>query len=125
MSINRVFLSGNLTRDGEIKTTQGGTSVLTFSLAVNERRKSPANGEWTDIPNYFDCAIFGARAEAVCGYFTKGLKITLEGRLRQSQYETNEGKRSRVSVIVDEFEFMQRREQTEQTPVFDENEIPF
>ena len=65
MSINRVSISGNLTRDAELRSTAGGTSVLQFSVAVNERRKNSQTGEWEDYPNYIDCTLFGKRAEAL------------------------------------------------------------
>ena len=64
MSINRVVISGNLTRDGEIRATAGGTTVLTFGVAVNDRRRN-ASGEWEDVPNFVDCVMFGTRADAL------------------------------------------------------------
>lgn len=57
MSINRSVISGNLTRDSELRTTQSGMAVLSFSVAVNDRRKSPASGEWEDYPNYIDVSV--------------------------------------------------------------------
>ena len=65
MSINRVIISGNLTRDPELRSTAGGTSVLGFGVAVNDRRKNQQTGEWEDYPNFIDCTMFGARADAV------------------------------------------------------------
>ncbi len=65
MSINRVIVSGNLTRDPELRATTGGTNVLTFGIAVNDRRRNPQSGEWEDVPNFVDCVMFGARAESV------------------------------------------------------------
>ena len=68
MSINRVTLTGNLTREPELRATAGGTSVLQFGVAVNDRRKNAKTGEWEDVPNYIDCVMFGARAQAVANY---------------------------------------------------------
>lgn len=110
MSINRVIISGNLTRSPELRATSGGTAVLDFGVAVNERRKNPQSGEWEDRANFVDCAMFGKRAEAVEKFLSKGQKVAIEGKLRYSQWEKDGQKRSKLSVIVDELEFMSRRE---------------
>lgn len=112
MSINRVNISGNLTRDPELRTTQGGSQVLGFGVAVNDRRRNPQTGEWEDYPNYVDCTVFGARAEPLSRFLSKGSKVAIEGKLRWSQWEKDGQKRSKIEVIVDEVEFMSgRREQ--------------
>ena len=59
MSINRVNISGNLTRDPELRATAGGTQVLSFGVAVNDRRRNAQTGEWEDYPNFVDCTMFG------------------------------------------------------------------
>lgn len=82
MSINRVNISGNLTRDPELRVTTNGTQVLSFGVAVNDRRRNPQTGEWEDYPNFVDCTMFGTRAEAVKRYLSKGSKIAIEGKLR-------------------------------------------
>ena len=109
MSINRVIISGNLTRDPELRSTAGGTSVLGFGVAVNDRRKNQQTGEWEDYPNFIDCTMFGARADALNKYLSKGKKVTIEGKLRWSQWERDGQKRSKIEVIVDEIEFMSSR----------------
>ena len=109
MSINKVMITGNLTRSPELRTTQGGTAVLTFGVAVNDRRKNPQTGEWEDYPNFVDCAIFGKRAETVGKFIDKGSKVAIEGKLRYSSYERDGHKRSKLEVIVDEIEFMSRQ----------------
>lgn len=107
MSINRVIVSGNLTRDPEVRTTASGNPVMGFGIAVNDRRKNQQTGEWEDYPNFIDCTMFGARAQSVSRFLTKGSKVAIEGKLRWSQWETNEGKkRSKIEIIVDEIEFM-------------------
>lgn len=108
MSINRVALTGNLTRDAELTATAGGTQVLHFGIAVNDRRKNPQSGEWEDVPNFVDLVMFGARADAVSRYLSKGSKVAVEGRLRYSAWEKDGQKRSKLEVIVDEIEFMSR-----------------
>lgn len=111
MAINRVAISGNLTRDPELRVTGGGMQVLSLGVAVNDRRKNPQTGEWEDVPNFVDCTMFGTRAEAVSRYLSKGTKVAIEGKLRYSSWETNEGqRRSKLEVIVDEIEFMSRRD---------------
>ena len=135
MSINRVNISGNLTRDPEIRRTAGGTAVMSFGVAVNERARD-ANGEWVDRPNFVDCTMFSTRAEAVGRYLSKGGKVSIEGRLRFSQWQAQDGsKRSKLEVIVDEIEFMSRGQERQQAaptepphaPVADvyDEDIPF
>lgn len=108
MSINRVIISGNLTRDPELRSTQSGTEVLSFGVAVNDRRKNPQTNEWEDYPNFVDCTMFGNRARSVSQYLAKGTKVAIEGKIRWSQWERDGQKHSKLSVIVDELEFMSR-----------------
>lgn len=111
MSINRVNISGNLTRDPELRATAGGTQVLSFGVAVNDRRRNPQNGEWEDYPNFVDCTMFGTRGEAVSRYLSKGSKVAIEGKLRYSSWERDGQRRSKLEVIVDEIEFLSRGQQ--------------
>lgn len=109
MSINRVIISGNLTRDPDLRQTASGMPVLGLGVAVNDRRKNQTTGEWEDYPNFIDCTMFGARAEALSRYLSKGTKVAIEGKLRWSQWERDGQKRSKIEVIVDELEFMSSR----------------
>ena len=102
MSINRVCISGNLTRDPVLRSTSGGMSVLSMGVAVNDRRKNQQTGEWEDYPNFIDCTMFGARAESLSRYLNKGTKVSIEGKLRWSQWERDGQKRSKIEVVVDE-----------------------
>lgn len=111
MSINHVAITGNLTRDPELRNTAGGTAVLSFGIAVNDRRKNQQTGEWEDYPNFIDCTMFGARAQSVSRFLSKGSKVAIEGKLRWSQWERDGQKRSKIEVIVDEIEFMSQRQQ--------------
>ena len=106
MSINRVNISGNLTRDPQMRATQSGTQILSFGVAVNDRRRNPQSGEWEDVPNFIDCVVFGNRADALQRFLTKGMKVAIEGKLRWSQWEKDGQNRSKIEVIVDEVEFM-------------------
>lgn len=110
MSINRVVISGNLTRDPDLRSTASGMPVLGFGVAVNDRRKNQQTGEWEDYPNFIDCTMFGARAQSVSRFLSKGSKVAIEGKLRWSQWERDGQKRSKVEVIVDEIEFMSRQQ---------------
>ena len=110
MSINRVVLTGNLTRDPELRRTQSGMAIMSFGLAVNDRRKNSQTGEWEDYANFIDCTMFGNRGEALSNILTKGMKVAIEGKLRWSQWERDGQKRSKIEVIVDEIDFMSQRQ---------------
>ena len=117
MSINRVNITGNLTRDPELRATAGGTQMLAFGVAVNDRRKNQQTGEWEDVPNFVDCVVFGQRAEALSRFLSKGSKVAIEGKLRFSSWETKEGqRRSKLEVIVDEIDFLSRQGQQVTSP---------
>ena len=116
VSINRVNISGNLTRDPELRATQGGMQILSFGVAVNDRRRN-AQGEWEDVPNFIDCVVFGNRAEPLSRFLSKGSKVAIEGKLRYSTWETREGqRRSKLEVVVDEVEFLSRNQQNSGAP---------
>ena len=107
MSINRCNISGNIGREPELRQTQGGTQVLTFSLAVSDRKRNPQSGEWEEVTNWIPCVVFGNRAESLSRFLSKGTKCAVEGKLRQSSYKDKSGQnRSKIEVIVDEVEFM-------------------
>lgn len=84
--------------------------VLNFTVAVSERVRG-SDGGYEDRPSYIDCAVFGARAEAICRYLTKGSLVMVQGRLRQLSYADRQGqRRSKVEVMVDELEWRTRRQ---------------
>lgn len=117
MSINHVTISGNLTRDAELRSTGSGMSVLQFGVAVNERVKNNQTGEYEDRPNFVDCAMFGKRADAIAQYLAKGTKVAIEGKLRYSKWQDKDGgNRSKLEVIVDELEFMSSNQQNASQP---------
>ncbi|MCE5202631.1 MAG: single-stranded DNA-binding protein [Coriobacteriales bacterium] len=136
MSINKVIITGNLTRDPELRATGSGMSVLKLGVAVNDRRKNQSTGEWEEVPNYVDVTVFGNRAEPLSRFLSKGSRVAIEGRLRWSQWETPQGeKRNKLEVVADEVEFMSSREGNAggsytppadaPTPDLDGEEIPF
>ena len=108
MNINHVIISGNLTRDPELRMTAGGTQVLSFGVAVNDRRRNPQSGEWEDYPNFIDCTMFGNYAESMSRVLAKGMKVTIDGKLRYTAWERDGQKRSKVEVIVSHIEAMSR-----------------
>ena len=118
MSINRVVVSGNLTRDPELRVTPGGTQVLGFGVAVNDRRRNQQTGEWKDYPNFIDCTMFGNRAEALSRILRKGMKVAIEGKLRYSSWEDKNGggRRSKVEIIPDEVVLMSQNPNGQQAP---------
>lgn len=110
MALNVVAISGNLGSDAELRQTQAGTNILSFTVAVNERRKDQS-GEWSDYTNWVDCTVFGKRAESLAQYLTKGMKVSVQGRLHQSKWQRDGQTRSKLEVIVDDLDFMSARPQ--------------
>jgi single-strand DNA-binding protein len=108
MSINRVTISGNITRDPELRASKGGMQILNFGVAVNERRQDKQSGEWSDYAHFVDCVMFGNRAEALSRYLAKGTKVAIEGKLQYSSWEQDGKRRSKLEVVVNELEFMSR-----------------
>lgn len=111
MSINRVIISGNLTRDPEVRTTQSGMPVMSLGIAVNDRRKNGQTGEWEDYANFIDCTMFGNRAQNVAQYLSKGQRVMIDGKLRYSTWERDGQKRSKIEVIIDDLDFQGTRNQ--------------
>lgn len=104
--INRVEISGNLTRDPELRSTASGMEVLGFGIASNDRRKNSQTGEWEDVPDFVDCTMFGKRAGSVHKYLSKGMKVFIAGKLHFSSWEREGQKRTKLEVIVDEIVFV-------------------
>ncbi len=102
---NKVVLMGNLTRDPELRTTPNGQTVCSFSLAVNRSWKNQ-NGEQQEAVDYIDCNIWGKPAEIINQYMKKGSGILVSGRLQQRSWEQEGQKRSKVEVVVEDFNFV-------------------
>jgi single-strand DNA-binding protein len=109
-NINRVVLTGNLTRDPELRSTSGGTSVCSLRVACNTRRKD-ASGEWVDKPNYFDVTVWGAQGENCAQYLSKGRPVAIDGRLEWREWEDRESgkKRQSIDIIADSVQFLGSR----------------
>ena len=105
-NINRVVLTGNLTRDPELRSTPSGTAVCGLRVACNTRRKD-ASGEWVDKPNYFDVTIWGRQGENAAQYLEKGRAVAIDGRLEWREWQDKEGnKRQSVDIIADSVQFL-------------------
>lgn len=117
-SINIAAISGNLTRDPELRMTPGGTQVLNFGVAVDDRTKNQQTGEWEDRPNFIDCVLFGNRADALSRILRKGIKVAVSGSLRWSQWERDGQKRSKVEVVADKVVLMQAQQDGRQQPAY-------
>jgi single-strand DNA-binding protein len=112
VNINRVVLTGNLTRDPELRSTNNGTSVCGLRVAVNTRRKDPSSGDWTDKANYFDVTVWGAQGENCAQYLQKGRPVAVDGRLEWREWEEKETgrKRQSIDIIADSVQFLGSRE---------------
>jgi len=109
-SINRVVLVGNLTRDPEPRQLPSGTSVCSLGIAVNDRIKDKTTGEWTEYANFIDVDVFGAQGESCARFLSKGRQVAIEGKLRWRSWEKDGQKRSKVSVVADNVQFIGPRE---------------
>ncbi|HEX3293611.1 MAG TPA: single-stranded DNA-binding protein [Solirubrobacterales bacterium] len=109
-NINVVVVTGNLTRDPELRSTPGGTSVCKLRVAVNSRRRDQG-GEWVDKPNYFDVTVWGAQGENCANYLSKGRPVAIDGRLDWREWEAKEGgKRQSVEIIANSVQFLGSRD---------------
>lgn len=102
---NKVILMGNLTRDPELRTTPTGQNVASFSLAVNRAWRN-ASGEQQEAVDYIDCNAWGKAGEIIAQYMQKGRSILVSGRLQQRSWEQDGQKRSKVEVVVEDFNFV-------------------
>ena len=123
-NINRVVITGNLTRDPELRSTPGGTSICSLRVAVNGRRKDAETGQWVDKPNYFDVTVFGAQGENCSQYLSKGRPVAVEGRLNWREWEAQDGsKRQSVDIIADTVQFLGSRDAPQSNGVV-ESDVP-
>lgn len=112
MAINNVTLAGHLSRDPELRQTQGGMAVLNMGIAVNDRVKK--GDEWEDYANFINLVMFGKRAENVSKFLSKGSKIAVEGKLHYSSWQDKDGSnRSKLEVIVNDLELMSRAQEAQ------------
>jgi single-strand DNA-binding protein len=111
-NINRVVLTGNLTRDPELRSLPSGTAVCSLRVASNTRRKNGATGEWEDKPNYFDITVFGAQGENAARFLSKGRPVAVDGRLEWREWTAQDGtKRQSVEIVADSVQFLGGRDE--------------
>ena len=110
-NVNVVVITGNLTRDPELRHLGSGTAVCKLRVAVNSRRKDGQTGEWVDKPNYFDVTVWGAQGENCANYLNKGRPVAVEGRLDWREWEDQGGnKRQSVEIIANTVQFLGSRD---------------
>ena len=107
-SINHISITGNIARKPELRATATGNKVLSFTVAVDEARKQ-ADGTYADYASFIDCTLFGNRAEALADIVGQGDKVAVQGRLHQSRWDAEDGKRSKLEVIASDVDLMQRK----------------
>jgi single-strand DNA-binding protein len=109
--INRVVISGNLTKDPELRQLPSGNSVCKLRIAVNTRAKDRDSGQWTDKPNYFDVTVWGAQGENVAKFLQRGSGLLVDGRLEWREWDAQDGtKRQAVEIIAENTQFVGGRE---------------
>lgn len=110
-NINRVTITGNLTRDPEVRQTGSGMTVCELGVAVNHRRKDQASDQWIEEPNYFNVVVFGSQGDNCAQYLSKGRPVAVDGRLKWSSWEDKNGggKRSKVEIVAQTVQFLGSR----------------
>ncbi len=111
-NLNRVVMTGNLTRDPELRSLPSGMSVCKLRIASNTRRKDQSTGEWVDKANFFDVTVWGAQGENCSRFLSKGRPIAVDGRLEWREWEAQDGsgKRQSVEIIADSVQFLGGRD---------------
>jgi single-strand DNA-binding protein len=109
-NINRVIITGNLTRDPELRNTPSGMSVCSLRVATNSSRKDES-GQWVDKPNYFSITVWGAKGENCARFLEKGRPVAVDGRLDWREYQDKEGhKREAIEIVADRVQFLGSRD---------------
>lgn len=104
-NVNTVVITGNLTRDPDLRHTQGGTAVANLRVAVNARRKT-AGGEWVDVPNYFNVTVWGNQGVVCSEHLEKGRGVAISGRLDWNEKGEGEARREYVQIVADTVQFL-------------------
>src|SRR3972149_4497652 len=121
--INVVLLTGNLTKDPELKYTPSGMAVCDYTIAVNGYKKDKAEGE-KDPVSFVDCVSFNKQAEAISQYQKKGSMLTVSGKIKQERWEKDGQKHSRIKIMVSRVKFSQKSKDTKVADKSD-SAIPF
>ena len=111
MALSKIQIIGNLGRNPELRYTQNGRPVATFSVAVNQATKNQQTGEWTEATDWFRVSVWGDRAERSAENLRKGSRVFVDGRFRTREYETNDGRKGMsLDVTADNVVGLDRRD---------------
>jgi len=106
-NINRVIITGNLTRDPELRSLPSGNAVCSLRLACNGRRKNNDTQQWEDVPNYFDVTVWGGQGENCARYLSKGRGVGIDGRLQWREFTDKDGnKHQAVDIVAENVQFL-------------------
>ena len=111
--MNQVQILGTITRDIELQYSTSGTAIAKVGIAVNKRYTS--NGEKKEEVSYFNCVAFGKTGENINTYFQKGSRILISGELKEDRWEKDGHKQSRVSILIDGFDFIDKNTDSQKT----------
>jgi single-strand DNA-binding protein len=110
-NINRVIITGNLTRDPELRSLPSGNSVCSLRVACNGRRKNQDTQQWEEVPNYFDVTVWGAQGENCSKFLRRGRGVAVDGRLQWREWTDKEGqKRQSVDIVAETVQFLGGRD---------------
>jgi single-strand DNA-binding protein len=112
------ILCGTVTRDAELRYIKE-TPLLAFSLAVNRAYKK--GDEWQEDASFFDCEMWGKRAEKLAQYINKGTRLTIQAEPRQDRWEQDGNKRSKVKFVVQQLEFAGGKSESKSDDGFDDS----
>lgn len=110
-NINRVIITGNLTKNPELRSLPSGTSVCTLRVAVNGRRKNPSTQQWEDVPNYFDVTVWGQQGENCARFLSRGRPVAVDGRLQWREWGEEGSKRQAVDIVAETVQFLGARDE--------------
>lgn len=112
--LNAVALVGRLVKPVDMRFTNGGMAIASFTIAVNNNKK--VNGQWGDVASFFDCTMFGKRAESLAQFLVKGQQVSISGSLEQQSWDDKATgqKRSKVGILVDDLGLIGSKPQTQQ-----------
>ncbi len=113
-NMNVVVLTANLTRDPELRHTNGGTPYCNLGIAVNGSRKDANTGEWVDDPNFFNVTVWGARGERCAEFLKKGSPVAIEGRLDWNASGEGKDRREYVSIVARQVQFLGTKPQKDE-----------
>lgn len=105
-NLNKVMLIGRLTRDPETRSLPSGSAVVTFGLAVNRVYNNRQSGEKVEETAFIDCEAWGRTGETIARYMKKGRQLFVEGRLKFDSWERDGQRRSKLSVVAENFQFI-------------------